>query len=197
MVTEEEIDTFLDLLVANNVKIVAPPMQYLIEPAPDSVYLMQPSYYATAAKARGLSIITWTLERAGPGLSGWYWSTTENAGLDLNEGDRYNLLYVLAMEVEILGIFSDWPATVTFFANCMDLSLREPRVVEADDNSVAVTLGPRPFYLVDQMRPSALKDDLGEYHFFVVENVQNNSVSHRFLLFCSHLRRRHRRVRRI
>jgi glycerophosphoryl diester phosphodiesterase len=164
--TEEQIDIFLDLLVANNVKIVAPPMQRLVEPAPESAYLMQPSYYAKAAKERGIGIITWTLERAGPGLAGWYFSTTENAGLDLNEGDRYNLLYVLAKEVEILGIFSDWPATVTFFANCMDLGLREPRVVvETDDGSVGVELGPRPFYLVEQMRPSTLKDDLGEYRF--------------------------------
>ena len=128
--TEAQIDTFLDLLVANNVKIVAPPMQRLVEPAPESAYLMQPSYYANAAKERGLRIITWTLERAGPGLAGFYYSTTENAGLDLNEGDRYNLLYVLAMEVEILGIFSDWPATVTFFANCMELGFRSATVPE-------------------------------------------------------------------
>jgi glycerophosphoryl diester phosphodiesterase len=122
--TDEQIDTFLDLLVANNIKIVAPPMQRLVEAAPDSAYLFQPSYYANATKARGISIITWTFERSGPGLSGFYWSTTENAGLDLNEGDRYNLLYVLAKEVEILGMFSDWPSTVTFFANCMELGFR-------------------------------------------------------------------------
>jgi glycerophosphoryl diester phosphodiesterase len=71
-VTEEQIDIFLDLLLANNVKIVAPPMQLMVEPAaPASVYLMQPTYYATAAKARGISIITWTLERAGPGWIDW------------------------------------------------------------------------------------------------------------------------------
>jgi hypothetical protein len=164
-------------------------MQRLVEPDASSVYLMQPSYYATAAKARGLSIITWTLERAGPGLTGFYWSTTENADLGLNEGDRYNLLYVLAMEVEILGIFSDWPATVTFFANCMDLGLREPRSVDqADGDSVSVQLGPRPFYLVDQMRPSALKDDLGEYHFLVFSRVLKRIPSHTVLLSCSHLR---------
>ena len=27
----------------------------------------------------------------------------------------------LAKEVGILGIFSDWPATVTYYANCMGL----------------------------------------------------------------------------
>jgi len=46
--TPEEIDTYLDLLVSLNVSIVAPPMQRLVEPAPDSEYLMMSSYYANA-----------------------------------------------------------------------------------------------------------------------------------------------------
>jgi glycerophosphoryl diester phosphodiesterase len=33
----------------------------------------------------------------------------------------YKALDVLAREVGILGIFSDWPATVTYYANCMAL----------------------------------------------------------------------------
>ncbi len=28
---------------------------------------------------------------------------------------------MLAREVKIIGIFSDWPATVTYYANCMNL----------------------------------------------------------------------------
>ena len=31
------------------------------------------------------------------------------------------VLDVLAQQVGILGIFSDWPATVTFYANCVGL----------------------------------------------------------------------------
>jgi glycerophosphoryl diester phosphodiesterase len=31
------------------------------------------------------------------------------------------VLDVLAREVGILGIFSDWPATTTFYANCAGL----------------------------------------------------------------------------
>ena len=77
-----------------------------------------------AAKDRGLDIITWTLERSGPGLSGYYWGTTENA-VELTEGDQFSILRVLDEEVGILGIFSDWPATVTFYANCMDVKLRK------------------------------------------------------------------------
>ena len=42
----------------------------------------------------------------------------------MEEGDRFTLLDVLYKEVGILGIFSDWPATVTFYANCMNIGLR-------------------------------------------------------------------------
>ncbi|MDC8445142.1 MAG: hypothetical protein LV471_04340 [Nitrosomonas sp.] len=38
-----------------------------------------------------------------------------------NDGDMYQALDVLAQDVGILGIFSDWPATVTYYANCMKL----------------------------------------------------------------------------
>lgn len=92
------------------------------------VFLRMPqmvaSYYASAAKERELDIITWTLERAGPGLTGFYYETTDGI-VDLVEGDRFTLLQVLDEEVGILGIFSDWPATVTFYANCMGLKLRQ------------------------------------------------------------------------
>jgi hypothetical protein len=37
------------------------------------------------------------------------------------EGQLYKALDVLAREVKIIGIFSDWPATVTYYANCMNL----------------------------------------------------------------------------
>jgi glycerophosphoryl diester phosphodiesterase len=69
----------------------------------------------------GLNIITWTLERSGPLVSGggWYHQTITPA--INNDGDTYELLDVLAQRVGILGIFSDWPATVTFYANCMSL----------------------------------------------------------------------------
>ena len=38
-----------------------------------------------------------------------------------NDGDMFEVLDVLAKDVGIIGIFSDWPATVTFYANCMGL----------------------------------------------------------------------------
>jgi glycerophosphoryl diester phosphodiesterase len=38
-----------------------------------------------------------------------------------NDGDLYTMLDVLARQVKVRGIFSDWPATVTYYANCMGL----------------------------------------------------------------------------
>jgi glycerophosphoryl diester phosphodiesterase len=73
------------------------------------------------AKAAGLDIITWTLERSGllKDHGGWYYQTT-NSVIN-NDGDMLTLLDVLAQDVGIIGIFSDWPATVTYYANCMGL----------------------------------------------------------------------------
>jgi glycerophosphoryl diester phosphodiesterase len=38
-----------------------------------------------------------------------------------NDGDTFTVLDVLARDVGVLGVFSDWPATVTYYANCMGL----------------------------------------------------------------------------
>ena len=38
-----------------------------------------------------------------------------------NDGDILVLLDVLARDVGIIGIFSDWAGTVTYYANCMGL----------------------------------------------------------------------------
>ena len=37
------------------------------------------------------------------------------------EGDLYKVIDVLARDVEVRGIFSDWAAPVTFYANCLGL----------------------------------------------------------------------------
>ncbi|MCG8333367.1 MAG: glycerophosphodiester phosphodiesterase, partial [Proteobacteria bacterium] len=81
-----------------------------------------PSLYAKEAKKAGLEIITWTLERSGLLKSGggWYYQTTKN--VINNDGDMMEVLDVLAQKVGILGIFTDWPATVTYYANCKNLN---------------------------------------------------------------------------
>ena len=105
---------------AQGVRIVAPPMWALVEQ--DAHGEIVPSDYARDVKAAGLDIITWTLERSAPAAQGlgWYYQTTE--GAYEKDGDYLmKTLDVLAKEVGILGIFSDWPATVTYYANCMGL----------------------------------------------------------------------------
>jgi glycerophosphoryl diester phosphodiesterase len=37
------------------------------------------------------------------------------------DSDMFKALHVLAHDVRIRGIFSDWPATVSSYANCMGL----------------------------------------------------------------------------
>ena len=107
-------------LYKRGIRYVAPPMWVLV--TLDENKKIVPSLYAKEAKDAGLKIITWTLERSGPlkkSGGGWYYQTTTDA--INNDGDTYELLDVLAQDVGIKGIFSDWPATVSFYANCKGL----------------------------------------------------------------------------
>ncbi|MGH7946239.1 MAG: glycerophosphodiester phosphodiesterase family protein, partial [Opitutaceae bacterium] len=116
-------DPTIETLVADGVKIIAPPMWVLLTVENSKIV---PSKYAKAAKAAGLDIITWTTERSGRivedvliGGDTFYYQSTLDA--ISNDGDILVTLDVLAKDVGILGIFSDWPATVTYYANCMHL----------------------------------------------------------------------------
>ena len=108
-------------VAAKGVRIIAPPTWALV--TLDGSQRIVPSAYATAAKAAGLDIITWTLERSGPlattGRSDYYYQSVTAA--IHNDGDTFELLDVLAKRVGIRGIFSDWAGTVTYYANCMGL----------------------------------------------------------------------------
>jgi glycerophosphoryl diester phosphodiesterase len=110
------------------IKIVAPPMWVLL--AVDANGSIVPSQYAKDAKAVGLDIITWTLERSGriveevlptkgTAAPSFYYQTTLNALH--SDGDLMTTLDVLARQVDILGIFSDWSGTVSYYASCMGL----------------------------------------------------------------------------
>ena len=73
------------------------------------------------AKVASSCSTTWTLERSGflETGGGWYYQTVQSA-ID-NDGDVMTMLDVLAQDVGVLGVFSDWPATTTYYANCMGL----------------------------------------------------------------------------
>ena len=103
---------------AQGINIVAPPIFALL--TTDGSGNIVPSRYAMDAKAAGLDIITWTLERSGilaDGNNGFYYQSFDSA--IKKEGDMMRVLDVLHRQVGIIGIFSDWPATVTFYANCV------------------------------------------------------------------------------
>lgn len=80
-----------------------------------------PSNYARAAKENNLKIIAWSLERDGPLISGggWYHQSIKKVLHD--DSQVYLVLDVLAQKVGVSGVFSDWPATVTYYANCLKL----------------------------------------------------------------------------
>jgi glycerophosphoryl diester phosphodiesterase len=110
----------MDTLAADGVKIIAPPLWMLVTVGDNNAIV--PSEYAKAASAAGLKIIAWSLERSGPlsqGAGGWYYQSIADV-ID-NEGDTFELLDVLAKDVGVIGVFSDWPATVTYYANCMNM----------------------------------------------------------------------------
>jgi glycerophosphoryl diester phosphodiesterase len=105
---------------SQGIRIVAPPTFALL--ALDASGQIVPSNYARDAKMAGLDIITWTLERSGilaDGNNGFYYQTFDAA--IKSEGDMMQVIDVLARDVGVLGIFSDWPATTTFYANCAGL----------------------------------------------------------------------------
>jgi glycerophosphoryl diester phosphodiesterase len=108
---------------AQGVRIFAPPIPALL--AVDSNDQVVPSQYANDIKAAGFQIITWSFERAdlrrGAANAGFYYAFDPQGRAIRKDSDMYLALDVLAQDVGILGIFSDWPATVSYYANCMGL----------------------------------------------------------------------------
>jgi glycerophosphoryl diester phosphodiesterase len=105
---------------AEGIRIWAPAVFALL--STDAAGQLVPSAQALAAKAVGLQIITWSLERSGllsAGNPGFFYQSV--AGALTREGDVMRVLEVLGHDIGVLGVFSDWPATVTFYANCSGL----------------------------------------------------------------------------
>nr|WP_224826465.1 glycerophosphodiester phosphodiesterase family protein [Cognatishimia sp. MH4019] len=100
------------------VNFIAPPTWILVAVENGEIV---PSEWAKQAQAAGLNIITWTIERSGPLTTGggWYYQTIEE--VTSSDGVMYELIDVLAQDVGVAGIFSDWPATVSYYASCMGL----------------------------------------------------------------------------
>jgi glycerophosphoryl diester phosphodiesterase len=112
----------LQALKNAGVNILAPPMPALL--STNAANEVVPSTYADRAKQAGLKLISWTTERSGrivedvlEGGNTFYYQSTLPALT--NDGDILRNIHVLAQDVGIIGLFSDWPGTVTYYANCM------------------------------------------------------------------------------
>ena len=108
----------MEELKSMGVNYIAPPTWMLVTLEDGKIV---PSALAVQAKAAGLKIITWTLERSGPLVRGGGWYYQSIADITDGDGVMYEFIDALAQDVGVAGIFSDWPATVTFYANCMGL----------------------------------------------------------------------------
>jgi glycerophosphoryl diester phosphodiesterase len=107
----------------DGLRYIAPPLPYILKAKDGEIV---PSAYAKKANELGLKIVAWTLDRSGPLAvveeeEDYYFMNYAEA-VD-NDGDVYNLVDVLARKIGIVGIFTDWSATATFYANCVGLGL--------------------------------------------------------------------------
>jgi len=118
---EEQLEFFAHLRKAK-VQVIAPAMPALLAVNGNRVV---PSQLAKDLKGMGFDLITWTLERAdlrqGASKAGFYYEFDPTGAAITKDSDMYKVLDALAREVGILGIFSDWPATVSYYASCMGL----------------------------------------------------------------------------
>jgi len=106
-------------LKASGVAILGPPIYAML--ALNDKDEIVPSAYARAAKAAGLDLIGWSLERDGPlNKGGGFYHKSVKAAID-RDGDTLTVLDVLTKQVGVRAMFSDWPATTTFYANCMGM----------------------------------------------------------------------------
>ena len=118
-ISAEAFDSKVADIKAAGVSYMAPPFWMLLDL--DGMGEMTMSNYASLIKEHGFDIITWTLERSGPLTTGggnYYFGINDVIDRD---GNQFEVLQALHEIVGIVGIFSDWPATTTFYANCMGL----------------------------------------------------------------------------
>jgi glycerophosphoryl diester phosphodiesterase len=106
----------MEELVTDGVKILAPPIWMMLSINNNNDIV--PSQYAINAKAAGLELIAWSLERSGPLNEGGGYYYQSIADVIDNDGDMMTVVDVLAQDVGVMAIFSDWPATVSYYASC-------------------------------------------------------------------------------
>ena len=110
-------------LRARGVETIAPPVATLLRSSADGSGI-EPSEYALRARAAGLRIVSWTVERSGrfaedvlPRRGAFYYGSILDSLK--GDGDVFRVIHALGEGVGVDGLFSDWPATTTFYDNCM------------------------------------------------------------------------------
>ncbi|WAC47788.1 glycerophosphodiester phosphodiesterase family protein [Asticcacaulis sp. SL142] len=106
-------------LKREGINYVAPAITFLL--TVDANGKIVPSRLALALKAADIKIIAWSMERSGPLTDGGGWYFQSVAKAVRGGGDYYTVLDVLAKDVGVTGVFSDWPATVSYYASCQGL----------------------------------------------------------------------------
>ena len=116
----DQIKSWFQAIKDAGVPVLSPPMPLLANRTSANATI-EVSNYASVALEMGFKIITWSFERDGPlQTGGGYY----NSGLyATRDGFSYEFLDFMVKKVNITGIFSDWPASVTFYANCMGIGL--------------------------------------------------------------------------
>ena len=118
---KKAVDSFPGL-AKKGVNIMAPPIWALLNATSDGE--MVPSEYARAAKKAGLDLVSWSLERSGPlkqAAAEKEYYIQSVASVIHRDGDLYRVVDALVSKVGLMKLFSDWPATVTYYANCFGL----------------------------------------------------------------------------
>ena len=107
----------MQALKQRGLTVLAPPMPMLL--ARDADGVLRATEYATLAKQAGLKLITWTFE-AGDATDPNNWLYANLPGYMDHEARMLEVLHALATQAQVEGVFSDWPGTVTYYANCLN-----------------------------------------------------------------------------
>ena len=116
-VAAEQLRSQLPELQQQGIHTLAPPLWALLRSDEDGELHASP--LAVDAKHHGFELITWTLERSGTlqDDNDYYLQGISQA---VNgPGDTWRILDALAQKVGVVGVFSDWPATTSYYASCM------------------------------------------------------------------------------
>lgn len=122
LLTRDEQNAFFKSLRRAGVKIVAPSFNALLTVQGDRIV---PTVLATDLQSMGFDLISWSFERVdlrrGAAGVGSYYDFDPTGAVIKKDSDMYKALDVLAKDVKLIGMFSDWPGTVSYYASCMGL----------------------------------------------------------------------------